>query len=227
MACLRRFATAATAPQQSENRLLQTPPRNSLATVDSATAATTMQQPCNKAQQRRNGPIFDPRNSATSPFRGGETVAPLYPTRAPAAALCGAFASRCSSQPSFPITGQHQPMPDQQQGSSERERTGEREGGGIDLIVGSCVLISAKRAPGRRREAWQGVFLLARCVTAETRTRTRDSRRPGNCLPTLIGNNRDIVRFRYRGFIAFTGLIAAIDHPSHKSPHEMPAGTPL
>jgi hypothetical protein len=136
MARLRHLATAATAPQQSGNGLLQTPPRNSLATVNSATAATMLQQPCNRAQQRRNSPIFTPCNSATSPYRGGETVAPLYPTRAPAAALCGAFASRCSSQPLLSITGQHQPMP----ASSDPARTGEGEGGGIELIVGSCVL---------------------------------------------------------------------------------------
>src|SRR5207245_201066 len=41
--------------------------------------ATALQHPCNKVQQPRNSAFFTPRNSATSPYRGGETVAPLYP----------------------------------------------------------------------------------------------------------------------------------------------------
>ena len=76
MADLTRSATAATAPQQPGKRLLQTTPRNSPATVGCATSATTPQQACNKAQQPRNSLIFVRCNSATSPYRGGETVAP-------------------------------------------------------------------------------------------------------------------------------------------------------
>jgi hypothetical protein len=74
-----RSATAqqpATAAQRSSKRLLQTPPCNSAATVDPATSATALQHRCNKAQQRCNSARIGPRNSATFPYRGGETVAP-------------------------------------------------------------------------------------------------------------------------------------------------------
>ena len=50
--------------------------------------------------------------------------------------------------------------------------------------------------------------------------------RQGPGLVALSGHG-DIVRFRHRGFIASIGLIAAIDHPSHKSPHEKPTGRGL
>jgi hypothetical protein len=76
MADLTLPATAATAPQQPEKRLLQTPLRNSLATAMGATPATALQHLCNKVQQSRNSPKIDLRNSATAPYRGGETVAP-------------------------------------------------------------------------------------------------------------------------------------------------------
>jgi hypothetical protein len=79
MADLTRCATPATVPQQPENRLLQTPPCNTAATIDPATVATALQHRCNKVQQHRNSVIFGPRNSATTPYRGGGTVAPLYP----------------------------------------------------------------------------------------------------------------------------------------------------
>ena len=55
----------------------------------------------------------------------------------------------------------------------------------------------------------------------------RTERCPAAWQPTILtlrGHGRDIVRFRHRGFITSIGLIAAIDHPSHKSPHEKPTG---
>jgi hypothetical protein len=66
----------ATVAQHLEKGLLQTPPCNSAATVDPATGATAVQHRCNKAQQHRNSVKISQRNSATSPYRGGETVAP-------------------------------------------------------------------------------------------------------------------------------------------------------
>jgi hypothetical protein len=66
----------ATVAQHLEKGLLQTPPCNSAATVDPATGATAVQRRCNKAQQHRNSARIGLRNSATSPYRGGETVAP-------------------------------------------------------------------------------------------------------------------------------------------------------
>ena len=75
MAALTCPATAATAAQQFEKRLLQTPLRNSLATTIGATSATALQPLCNKAQQLRNSPNFGPRNSATNPYRGFVAVA--------------------------------------------------------------------------------------------------------------------------------------------------------
>jgi hypothetical protein len=77
MAALTCPATAATAPQQWVRRLLQTPLRNSLATVRAATPATALQRLCNKPQQPRNSLKNRPRNSATVPYRGGDSVAPL------------------------------------------------------------------------------------------------------------------------------------------------------
>ena len=70
MATLMAPATPATVAQQPCNGLLQTPPRNSLATTMGATPATAPQRLCNKAQQRCNGQKKHPRNSATAPYRG-------------------------------------------------------------------------------------------------------------------------------------------------------------
>jgi hypothetical protein len=80
MARLTGPATAATAAQPSRNQSrkpwLRTPLCNHRATMPPATCATIAQPRCNKAQPSRNHPIFNPRNRATIPLRGGEMVAP-------------------------------------------------------------------------------------------------------------------------------------------------------
>jgi hypothetical protein len=80
MARLTGPATAATAAQPSRNQSqkpwLRTPLCNHRATMPPATCATIVQPRCNKAQPSRNHPIFNPRNRATIPLRGGEMVAP-------------------------------------------------------------------------------------------------------------------------------------------------------
>jgi hypothetical protein len=94
MACLILPATTATTPQPPRNRnqkpWLRTPLCNHRATIAPATSATMLQPRCNKAQPSRNHPIFDPRNRATIPYRGGKMVAPSrahsrLPAPAPAA----------------------------------------------------------------------------------------------------------------------------------------------
>jgi hypothetical protein len=63
----------------------------------------------------------------------------------------------------------------------------------------------------------QRVFLLARYYEAQIQTRISDSLWLTRDLTRLSLSSRDIVRFRHRGFVAFTCLSAAIDLSSHKS----------
>lgn len=123
----------ATGVQQCQKGLLQTPPCNSGATVTPATGATGVQHLCNKAQQRRNSTKIAPRNSATSPFRGGETVAPSlnHPRSRFGAYACG-FARLRSTLIAVARCRDLYP-PTTKPAGLFKGRDGE---GGIDLVTG-------------------------------------------------------------------------------------------
>jgi hypothetical protein len=60
-----------------------------------ATCATIAQPRCNKAQPSRNQPIFNPRNRATIPLRGGKWLRPsIHNPRCRSGAYAFGFARR-------------------------------------------------------------------------------------------------------------------------------------